>query len=118
MVSSALAAGLALTLTGTSVTAQPSISARAARDERLTGTVTAVDSRARTLDLLTGVGYALRVRRVHWTPQATLTARGAEVVFSRLTPGSIVRLECRTTGVDTQASGVEILKAAPASRSP
>ena len=36
----------------------------AGRTERVTATVRAVDLEHRSLDLLTGVGYALRIRRV------------------------------------------------------
>ena len=60
---------------------------------RVTGTVVAADARAGTFDLMTGVGYALRIRRVRLLPAPALTGRAA----ARPTPapGSIVRVALR-----------------------
>ncbi len=89
-----------------------------ARNERLSGTVIAVDSKARTFDLLTGVGYALRVRRIQMPARADVGIRRAEVPFSRVTPGSIVRVDCMTVGAVTTASRTELLQPPPESRKP
>ena len=80
------------------------------KDERLIGTVIAVDAKARSFDLLTGVGYALRVRRVLLSATTDVTLRSAEVPLARLAPGSIVRVDCRTTGNVSTASKAEILQ--------
>jgi len=88
------------------------------RDERLIGTVVAIDPKAMTFDLLTGVGYALRIRRIHLTAQTDFTSQRAEVTFSRLAAGSIVRVEGKTTGGVTTASKTEILQPAPGAGKP
>jgi hypothetical protein len=89
-----------------------------ARNEQLTGTVIAVDAKARTFDLLTGVGYALRVRRIQMPAQADVGIRRTEVPFSRITPGSIVRVDCRTVGAVATASRTELIQPPLESRKP
>src|SRR5882672_4331169 len=60
----ALATTTAAALAGTSTTAPAQPPPPAVHYENLTGTVVAIDLRARRLDLLTGVGHALRLRRI------------------------------------------------------
>jgi len=85
----------------------------AAGMERLTATVQAVDLEHRTFDLITGVGHALRIRRVSWSPPLEVTGPTPGSHAAALTPGCIVRVECRTTSAGLVASRVEVLRAAP-----
>jgi hypothetical protein len=81
--------------------------------ERLVGTIKAIDPRAGTVDLVTGVGLSLRLRHIHLP--AALRAKGAPSESSAvaLAPGAIVRLECHRTTEGTVASTVELVRPAP-----
>ena len=85
----------------------------AAGIERLTATVQAVNLEGHTFDLITGVGHALRIRRVSWSPPLDVTGPTPGSHATALTPGCIVRVECRTTSAGLVASKVEVLRAAP-----
>ncbi len=65
------------------------------------GTVRAVNARAGTLELITGVGMSLRVVRV----KTARTTRLAD-----LKPGDVVRAECRRTAAGLVADRVEKLE--------
>ncbi len=94
--------------------APPSDNSRsAASAEVLTGTVRAVDVKRGTIDLVTGVGYALRVRRVHLPPEPKLYVGRAESAVSVLKLGSVVRIRCLQTAKGTLASTVELLQPPP-----
>jgi len=82
------------------------------RTATLAGTVNASNASARTFDLLTGVGHALRVIRIHApVPSA---ARGAAALPALPARGSIVRVECTHTAAGYQATRIEIVAPAPA----
>ena len=66
------------------------------------GTVRAVNARAGTLELITGVGMSLRVVRVKTAPTTRLVAD--------LKPGDVVRAECRRTPAGLVADRVEKLE--------
>lgn len=104
-----LATVLAAVLIRTSAAQDPALRAVAHYGPR-TGTVVAVDPRARTFQLLTGVGHALRVTLVHYPAEMGIRARGAESSISTLTRGCIVRVECRTAGARTEATSIELLQ--------
>src|SRR5262245_12363829 len=91
-------------------------SAPPAYAEHVSGLVKAVDAHARTFDLLTGVGYALRMRRVQWSPQTRISTRGTALDFSHLTPGCVVRTTCHHVNATALADTVEILAPGPAGR--
>jgi hypothetical protein len=112
----ALAAASVAALWCTALAAQSAAPRAAAQPERLAGTVIASDVRGRTVDLLTGVGHALRVRRLHLPAGVTITYRGAPSTFSALTRGCIVRIECSGAPSGPVASTVELLEAAPAGK--
>lgn len=59
----------------------------------LTATVQSVDAQARTLQLVTGVGHALRVVKLSWeaTPPTVKAAAGAGM--AQLKAGDLVRVE-------------------------
>ena len=107
----------------TPATARPpstpaSVPGASATVERLTGMVSAFDPGARTVDLVTGVGHALRVRRVTLAPDVEVKAGDAPARPEALTPGCIVRLECGHTRAGMVASRVTLLRAAAPRRTP
>ena len=112
----AAALATALALTGTPAPAQAP--PPAAHYERLTGTVIAVDVRARRLDLLTGVGHALRLQRIRLPEGLKLSANGAESPMSVLSVGSICRVDCGTSAAGVTASKVELLQSPMQARRP
>src|SRR5689334_312807 len=77
------------------VAARPPLAHAATGVERLTATVHAVDARAGTVDLVTGVGMALRMRRVHLPARLMVKVDRTEAPVSVLTPGCIVRMDCQ-----------------------
>ena len=113
MATLAIAAGLAAGIVGAPVAADTSAPRGVVHYEQLTGTVVAVDHRTRTLELLTGVGHALRIARVHLPTELGIRARGVETPLKALTPGCIVRVECKSTRTGTDASSVELLQTPP-----
>ena len=79
----------------------------------VTGTVKTVDLSGGTLDLVTGVGYALRIQRVRLPAPLKVQGAARESTAVVLAPGSIVRVEFRTTTEETTASKVELVRPAP-----
>ncbi len=102
-----LAAALATTDSVPSAAAQP---AGADHLERMTATVRAVDLEHRSLDLVTGVGYALRIRRVEAPAGLTVDDRGARLPLAAVTAGCIVRVECHRSAAGMVASTLELLE--------
>ena len=80
-------------------------SAQAEESHTYRGTVHAVQPGA--LDLVTGVGYALRVVHIR-TPATTVVARGSVALHvSELKPGDVVRADCRLTDTGLVAERIE-----------
>jgi hypothetical protein len=94
----------------------------AAPTEHMVGTVKAVDPRAGTLLLVTGVGHALRVVRVTIPPG--LAVRSAAQSPPALEPGCIVQVECghaagtRLASASRVASSVTVLRLPLRGRTP
>lgn len=65
----------------------------------LQGTVQAVHPSTATLDVITGVGFALRLMHIRTLPATQITSNQVTVAFSEIKVGDIVRAECRM--VDT-----------------
>ena len=86
--------------------------------EHIAGTVKTVDLRGGTLDLVTGVGLSLRMRRVHLPAQLKVKGAAPESAAMALTPGCIVRVGCHRTRTGMVASTVELLRAAPREMKP
>ncbi|MGH7537886.1 MAG: hypothetical protein ACREMF_04580 [Gemmatimonadales bacterium] len=61
------------------------------------GTVQAVQRNTASFDLITGVGFALRLVRIRTAPETQFTGDGATFAFTDIEPGVIVRAECRMT---------------------
>jgi hypothetical protein len=59
----------------------------------LTATVQSVDTQARTLQVVTGVGYALRVVKLSWKEAPALKTAAAGAGLAQLKPGDLVRVE-------------------------
>lgn len=87
----------------------PGLATESPAVERMTGTVCAVDLGARTLDLMTGVGHALRVRRVLLPPRLEIRA-AADSVAPALTRGCVIRVECGRAAGAMVASTVTVLR--------
>ena len=80
-------------------------SAQAEEPHTYRGTVHTVQPGA--LDLITGVGYALRVVHIR-TPATTVVARGsASLHVSELKPGDVVQADCRLTDAGLIAERIE-----------
>lgn len=103
-------------------TADTAATLQAAPMERVIGTVRAVDSRAHTLVVMTGVGYALRVVRITIPPGIAI--RGSALNPPVLEPGCVVRVECpharagRAASTPRVAAAVIVLIPAPRPRTP
>ncbi|MGH7568345.1 MAG: hypothetical protein ACREL9_05130 [Gemmatimonadales bacterium] len=74
------------------------------------GTVRTVETRARTLTVVTGVGLALQVVRIRLAPDSRLERAGAALAVSDLKPGDVVRAECRLVQGALVAERIEKLE--------
>ena len=81
--------------------------------ERLTATVNAVDSRAGTIDLLTGVGHALRIVHVHIPRRLEMRDVHGARPMTALSPGSIVYVEYQRTPAGMMATTLELREMRP-----
>ena len=110
----ALAIAIACVLTSAAANAQPATGSAGGSRESITGTISRIDSRAGTFDLLTGVGHSVRVRRVRCAPDLRVMARRAEAGIAALARGAVCRVECEVAASGATATHVEVLHAAPA----
>ncbi len=79
----------------------------------MSGAVRAYDASARTLVVMTGVGYAIRSVRVEVPPGCQIRAAGAAVGSGALTPGTPVRVHyalAREAPDKKTAQTVEVLR--------
>ena len=76
----------------------------------MTGTVRSVDLEHRTLDLVTGVGYALRIQRIEIPAGMTVKGAGKGGPLSSVTDGCIVRVGCRHAAAGMVASTLELIE--------
>jgi len=97
----AIASILALTVLAAG---QPQAGART-----LLGTVHAVEPKTRSLELVTGVGMALRLVRLQamTTTKIMRGSAGVTLTFTELKRGDIVRAECRWTDKGLVADRIE-----------
>ena len=58
------------------------------------------------LDLLTGVGYALRVVHIR-TPETTVVRGGGSLHVSEIKPGDVIQADCRLTDAGLVAERIE-----------
>lgn len=78
-----------------------------ATPEGLTATVHSVDAKANTLDVITGVGHALRLVRVQVGPQCQIRVAGTLAKLDDVKAGSIVRIQYRKTPGGMLADKIE-----------
>jgi len=73
----------------------------------MSGTVHKVVPRAGTLELVTGVGMALRLVRLQAMPTTSIMRAGAGVQLTELARGDVVRAECHWTDKGLIADRIE-----------
>jgi hypothetical protein len=95
----ALVSVLALTV---SAAGQPPPAARTVR-----GTVHAVEPKTGAVEVVTGVGMALRLVRLQTLPTTEIMGGGAGVAQTELKRGDVVRAECRWTDKGLVADRIE-----------
>jgi hypothetical protein len=77
-----------------------------------TGTVHAVQPNAGSLDLITGVGYALRLVHISVLPETqTVSGGGSAIRLADIKPGDVLRADCRMTTTGLVADRIEKLPA-------
>jgi hypothetical protein len=90
---------------------QPGPPTQSTQPHVYSGTVHAVQAQTGSLDLITGVGHALRLIRIATLP-ATRTMSGvAAIRFADLAPGDQLRVECRVTASGLVADRIDRLPA-------
>jgi hypothetical protein len=75
----------------------------------LTATVQSIDAQARTLQVVTGVGYALRVVKISWKEAPTVKAAAAGAGMAQLKPGDLVRVEYTKSPEGNVVRTIELL---------
>jgi hypothetical protein len=73
------------------------------------GTVQAVQPQTTSLDLITGVGFALRLIHIRTMPATSITTAGAMLAFDEVKPGDIIRVTCRRTDTGLVADTLQRL---------
>jgi hypothetical protein len=84
---------------------------RQAAPTSIQGTVATLQPETGSLDVVTGVGMALRIVRLAAPPSARIVSGGAGVPLSALKRGDIVRVQCHISGEQLIADRIE--KVAP-----
>jgi len=74
------------------------------------GTVQAVQPRGNSLDVVTGVGYALRLVHMRALPATLIRKSGAHAELRQLVPGDVVRAACRATPTGLIADTIETIQ--------
>lgn len=80
-----------------------------AQQDTLVGTVRAVDYDTNTVEVLTGVGFAIRVEHVRVQPDVPVSIEGREVPLADLRRGQIVRVVYRETADGKVAASLEVV---------
>jgi hypothetical protein len=75
------------------------------------GTVHAVNAQTGSLDLVTGVGMALRLVHVTAGPGVRTTAPAAGLRIADVKPGDVVRVDCHRTSAGLVVDRIEKLEA-------
>ncbi|HYT05520.1 MAG TPA: hypothetical protein VEM13_11645 [Gemmatimonadales bacterium] len=82
------------------------------------GTIHAVQPRASSLELITGVGFALRLVQMRAVAATRIEKAGVAISLADLKPGDVVRADCRRTGTGLVADRIEALDGAAAPAPP
>jgi len=75
------------------------------------GTVHAVH--AGSVDLVTGVGYALRLVHLRMQPTTHISGEGGPIAPGDVRPGDVMRADCRLTADGIVAERIELKRRAP-----
>ena len=75
------------------------------------GTVHAV--KAGSVDIITGVGEALRLVHIRTQPATAVLGEGASLALGDLHAGDVVRADCRMTATGLVADRIELKRRAP-----
>ena len=102
----AVAAALGGALSFTGALAQPSSRATPAV---VTGTICRIDAGTGTLELLVGVGHAIRLEPIRFHASCPVKSRGKSAAVSSLVPGVVCRVECSLVDSHETATAVEVL---------
>jgi hypothetical protein len=92
----------------TVVLLSPAVGAAAQRDVPYVYQGTVQTVRAGSMDLITGVGLALRLVHMRTLPTTAVASEGAPVALSDLKRGDVVRADCRLTDAGLIADRIEI----------
>ena len=79
----------------------------------LTATVAAVDTKARMLEVITGIGHALTAVRMQVPPACQITAAGDTRQLGDLRRGDVVRIQYRKIGERNIAENIAIIQRTP-----
>ena len=71
------------------------------------GTIQAVQAKAGSLDLITGVGMALRLVHMRTTSGTHIASGTASLALRDLKPGTVIRAECHPTDQGLVADRIE-----------
>jgi hypothetical protein len=71
------------------------------------GTVETVQPQAGSLDLITGVGMALRLVHIRTSPATRMASGTTTLTLKTLKPGDVIRADCHTTEQGPVADRIE-----------
>ena len=91
------------------VSSSPTPQAAPLQAQGLTATVGAVDTKARTLEMITGVGHALWLVRMQVEPTCHILVAGAPAQLGDLKRGNIILIQYRRTAERNLAEHIETL---------
>jgi hypothetical protein len=80
-----------------------------AAQDTLVGTVRSVDYQTNTVEVLTGVGLAITIERVHVDPAVPVTIDGQSRPLADLRRGQVVLVTYRTTEDGKVATSLEVV---------
>jgi len=89
---------------------QASVATQDATMTSVTGTVRTVDLTARTLEVITGVGHALRLVQMQVSPEGRISVEGATGQLGDLRRGDVIRVEYRETPQGNVAERIETVR--------
>jgi hypothetical protein len=79
--------------------------------DTLVGTMRSVDYRTNTVEILTGVGLAIWIERVHVAPTVIVTIEGRPHPLADLRRGQVLRVAYRRTELGNDAISVDVVPA-------
>jgi len=92
---------------------RPPFAIQVAATIRVTGTVKVVDQSTRALEVITGIGHALRLVRMQVSPESQITVAGAAGRLDDVKRGDIVHVEYRETAQANVAERIEVVRSGP-----